>query len=132
MEHWRELALHKDVFVCAPDWDRYYALDVSGALRILTVRFEGQLIGYLFALYVTHPHSMSTHVARVDTYWLDPVHRQGWTGVRMFKELLRQSKEWGSLFVVASIECHFMGMRAGKLLERLGFEQTEIVYSRKL
>lgn len=124
--------MHKDVFVCAPDWDRYYALDISGALRVLTVRSEGQLIGYLFALYVTHPHSKSTHIARVDTYWLDPVHRQGWTGVRMFKELLRQSKEWGSLFVVASIESHFMGARAGKLLERLGFERTEVVYSRRL
>lgn len=132
MEHWRELALHKDVFVCAPDWDRYYALDIQGALRILTVRVDGTLVGYIFAIYGNHPHSMPTPVARVDTYWLDPMHRQGWTGVRMFKELLRQSKEWGSLFVVVSVECHFMDGRVSKLLKRLGFEPTEIVHSRKL
>lgn len=132
IEHWRELALHKDVFTCAPDFERYYALDLAGALRILTVRQYGLLVGYLFVIYGTHPHSKNLPVARVDTYWLDPIHRQGWTGVRMFKELLRQSKEWGSLFVVASIECHFMEARVGKMLERLGFTQTEVVYSRKL
>ena len=50
-EHWKELALNQDTIKLDPDWDKFYALDVQGILRILTVRVEGRLVGYVFLLF---------------------------------------------------------------------------------
>ncbi len=131
-EHWRELALNKDVIPLAPDWDRYFALDVQGALRILTVRFEGRLVGYVFLLFGPHLHYVSTPWGHSDMFWLDPTFRQGWTGVRLFKELLRGVEAMGARMLTVPVKLHFMNGRVIKLLKRLGFEPIEIVMARRL
>ena len=132
MEHWRELALNQDSIKLDPDWDRFYALDLQGLLRVLTVRVEGHLVGYVFLIIGPHLHYKSTTWAHCDMFWLDPVYRQGWTGVKMFKELLRGVEEMGAQIASVPVKMHFMGGRVIKLLERLGFKQVEILMTRKM
>src|SRR6266576_7312864 len=59
-EHWKELALNQDTVKLDPNWDQFNALDVQGILRILTVRMEGRLVGYVFLLFGPHLHYKST------------------------------------------------------------------------
>lgn len=131
-KHWRELALNQDAVRLDPDWDKFYTLDIGGVLRVLTVRDNGILVGYLFGLFGPHLHYASTNYGHSDMFWLDPVYRQGWTGVKLFKELLRAAKEWGITVVTVPIKLHFMNARVGRLLERLGFKAIETIYARRI
>lgn len=132
MEHWRELALNKDIVPLDPDWDRYYALDVQGVLRILTVRLAGRLVGYIFLLAGPHMHYKSTMWGHVDMFWLDPICRQGWTGVKLFKTLIRDAKAMELVNLTLATKTHFMDNRVTKLLQRLGFMPIETVHAMRL
>lgn len=132
-EHWRELALNQDVIPLAPDWDKYYQLDIAGALHILTARVSsGQLVGYAFTLVGPHPHYATTVWAHVDMYWLDPVYRQGWTGVRFIKALVLGAKTLGAVNLTLATKTHFADNRVTKLLQRLGFVPIETIHAKRL
>lgn len=130
--HWREIALNQDFIPLAPDFDRYYALDLQGILRILTVRHEGLLVGYAFLLFGPHLHYATTPYGHGDMFWIDPLYRQGWTGVKLFKELIRGTREMGGAILQLSIKLHFENGRVAKLLTRLGFHPVETMYALRL
>lgn len=132
VEHWRELALNKDAIPLDPDWDKFYALDVQGVLRVLTVRLDTALVGYLFLFVGPHLHYRSTLWGHVDMFWTDPVVRSGWTGVRLFKHLIRDAKVMGAANLTIATKHHFMGNRVTKLLQRLGFSPIETVHAMRL
>lgn len=132
-EHWRELALNQDVVPLDPDWDKYYQLDVTGVLRVLTARVpSGQLVGYVFLLAGPHLHYKSTIWGHVDMYWLDPLYRQGWIGVRMFKALITGARTMKVANLTLATKTHFMDNRVTKLLKRLGFVPIETIHAMRL
>ena len=132
-EHWRELALNQDIVPLDPDWDKFYALDIQGILRILTVRVpSGQLVGYVFLMAGPHLHYKSTLWGHVDIFWLDPLYRQGWTGIRLFKTLIRDAKTMGLVNLTVPTKIHFCDNRVTKLLQRLGFKPIETVHAMRL
>jgi GNAT superfamily N-acetyltransferase len=130
MEHWREASLEK--YPLDPNWDLYYAWDVQGVLRVLTVRADGVLVGYLFLLLSAHVDHKTTLYAQAEKFWLDPVFRQGWTGVKLFKEGVRAATEWGAAEFAVPVELHVMDGRLATMLQRLKFRPVETIYSRKL
>lgn len=130
IEHWKEASLSKDPL--DPNWDLYYSWDVQNVLRILTVRSEGALVGYLFLLLSTHVDHKTLLYAQAEKFWLDPVFRQGWTGVKMFKEALAASKTWGAIEFAVPVELHVMDGRLATMLKRLGFRPVETIHSRRL
>ncbi len=131
-EHWKELALNQDIIPLAPDFDRYYAYDIQGVLRVLTVRVEGRLVGYVFLLFGPHLHYVTTPWGHGEMFYLDPLYRQGWTGVKLFKELMRGAEGMGAKMLTVPVKLHFMNGRVIKLLERLGFKQVEVVMARRV
>lgn len=131
MEHWKEASLEKDPL--DPDWDRYYQWDVQGVLRILTVRIpSSQLVGYLFLLVSTHLDHKTIQYAQAEKFWLDPIYRQGWTGVKLFKEAIQACTTWGVKELAVPVELHMMDGRLEKLLKRLGFRPVETIHARRL
>lgn len=130
LEHWNEASLEK--YPLDPDFDLYYSWDVQGVLRCLTVRHEGVLVGYLFLLLSGHVDHKSTLIAQAEKFWLDPAFRQGWTGVKLFKEAARAAKEWGAAEIAVPVELHVLDGRLATMLQRLGFRPVETIYSRKL
>jgi len=129
-EHWREASLEKDPL--DPDWDRYYSWDVSGMLRVLTIRDQGRLVGYLFLLLSPHVDSKQMLYAHAEKFWLDPVFRAGWTGIKLFKEAIRGATEWGAKELSVPVGLHVMDGRLEKLLKRLGFRPVETIHARRL
>ena len=130
--HWKEIALNQEHIPLDPDWDRYFALDLAGVLRCLTVRDGPTLVGYIFFFVFPHLHYASTCWAQSDIFWLDPLYRQGWTGIRMFKTAEKQLQQWGVRVVTINVKLHFEASRGtiGKLLERLGYKPVETIYSK--
>lgn len=134
-EHWREIALDQDQIPLEPNYDLYLNADLVGVLQVLTVRFGVLLVGYVFTMVGPALHYNSTIMAEVDMYWLDPAFRSGWTGVKMFTEVIRKMREVGAKKLFISEKIHFHNendRRVGLLLKRLGFAPVEIKHAMTL
>ncbi len=131
-QHWEEIALNKDAIPLDPHWDRYFEYDLLDVLNVLTVRANGVLVGYLFVLVFPHLHYHSTTWAQTDIFWLDPAYREGWAGVRMFREMETHVKARGAKVVKVIVKLFFEAERGtlGKLLKRLGYTNDETIWSK--
>jgi len=130
--HYREIALDQDIIPLDPDWENYFVCDENEILHILTARFNGKLVGYIFNLVGGHNHYTSTRFAHTEMFWLHPRFRKGWEGVRMFQENLRGLKAREVVMTSINFKLHFKNARVGKLLARLGYEATDIVMRKRL
>lgn len=76
-EHWKELAVYKDIPL-APDFDFYRDAARRGRIMIYTAReHDGTLIGYsIFAVHPSHPHYTGIAWAANDIIWLRPDYRR--------------------------------------------------------
>ena len=133
-KHYDELATHKDRIALDPDWEKYSALDFDGNLRILTVRDNGMLVGYLFLIVGPGLHYAGTLQAQVDLYWLDPLYRAGWLGVKLMTETERYCRELKVSRLFISEKQHFARDRGGigVIFKRLRYEVQDIVWAKHL
>ena len=79
-----------------------------------------------------HLHYKSTIWGHVDMYWVDPVYRQGWTAMRLFKTLIKDARIMGVVNLTLATKLHFMDNRVTKLLQRLGFQPIETNHAIRL
>jgi GNAT superfamily N-acetyltransferase len=127
--HWEELALDQDAVPLAPDWERYAALEASGALSIVTVRARGRLVGYSFMVVQRGLHYATTLEARMDMFWIAPEHRGRMGGVRLFREVERELVRRGVRRVYAGSKLH---RDASRLFLALGYKPIETWFSKML
>ena len=125
--HWEEIAEDKDRVPLDLDFDAYFRLDLEGVLHILTVRVNGELVGYTFNLIGPHLHHHSTRTAQTEMFWLAPEQRSGWTGVRLFRLTRRGLRDRGVKLHHVNFKLSFKAGRVGKLLSRLGYRPSDIV-----
>lgn len=132
IEHWREIALNQDKIPLDPDWQRYFDYDLIGVLQVLTVRFGGVLVGYLFVFVHPHLHYASTLWAQTDLFWIKPAYRG--RGVGLFTRMEKRLRELGVKVVHVNIKLHFEKNRGtlGKLFERLGYKACDMIYMKVL
>jgi len=125
--HWEELGLdHQDVPV-ALDYASYEKLDNDGFLHTVTVRKDGELIGYHISLVRTMLHYVNTLHGIVDLYYLKPEHRKSKIGVEMFKFAEASMKELGVVKIITATKLH---LNHSKLLESLGYKGTELTFTK--
>lgn len=132
--HWDEVALHHDRVPLDPDMEQYAMLDAMGRLSVLVARSAGKVIGYHMTIIRSHLHYKSTLHGFVDLYYIAPEFRQGMTGVRLFKEAVKELKRRGVVKVLSGTKLQISN-KTGKsldmspVLERLGWQSTERLYS---
>lgn len=129
--HYDELAENKQAYPLEPDWERYFGLDLSGILRIMTARMDGILVGYIFNLVGPHLHSKSTIYADIDLFWLDPLYRGFWA-VGWFRQNDAYLKEQGVRLVTATIKNGYKKGRVGLIFKRLGYRPFETNFCKVL
>ena len=97
------------------------------------MRHEGHLRGYIFS-YILDSVFFSTRWATVQGFWLSPIHRAGWTGVRLFKENERGLQALGAKAISVEILLKIAKDRGtlGKILERLGYQAVGRLYAKVL
>lgn len=125
-KHWEEIALYKDKMKLNPDWDFYEALYKQGALGLYTARKDNKLIGYFVVVAKEHPHYKDHLVASNDIIFIDPEHRKGLVGYKLIKFAKEHLKEIGISVLSINMKTH---KPFDKVLERLGFKNTERLYS---
>lgn len=129
LRHWQELGTSREQIPLDPDWDRYFALEVNGALHIMTARSEGVLVGYIFNVVGPHLHYRSTLHAEIDMFWLDPAWRGTWFTLRWFRDNDHMLRGLGVKRVHVGTKNHFIAGRVGSIFRRLGYSPVETVWA---
>lgn len=112
-----------------PNFDVYRECDSRGVLRIYTIRHFNNLHGYQVFMVGTHPHSKHSIQAIQDILYLCPDIRRGFTASQFIKWCCECLRDEGVNVVYQYISAR---RDFGKVLERIGYELQDLVYSRKL
>lgn len=128
-DHHAETAPHYHMAL-EPNLMAYEQMASSGALRIFTVRNgANSLHGYQVMLVSPHPHSIRSLQAVQDILYICPQFRKGLTGYRFIKWCGDQLRAEGVQIVHQHISARY---DFGHLLNRLGYELEDKVYSKNL
>lgn len=128
-EHYRELALDQDKVPLQPQWNVYLERDARGELLLVTAREAGELVGYFVGFIAPGLHYASCLTCTMDIFYIEPSHRNGSMGLRLFRFVEAELKRRG-------VQRWFVGSKvhadASALFERLKFRRVEIYYSKWL
>jgi hypothetical protein len=128
--HYKELALNQDKVPLSPQFNVYIERERRGELLFVTMREEGELVGYFIGFIAPGLHYSTCLTCTMDIFYIRPDKRgAALPGVRLFKfvekELIRRG-----------VDRWFVGSKcradASKLFEFLEFEKVEIYYSKWL
>lgn len=125
--HWKEIAHFPDIML-EPDTDAYLRAEATGNLRVFTARDDsGEAIGYAVFFLRQNPHYKSSLQASQDILFIKP-DRRG-TGMRLIKWCDEQLALEGVQAVYHHVK---QAHNFGPMLERIGYEPVEYIYTRRL
>jgi len=124
--HYKEIALYD--FPIAPMLNVYQASEIGNVLRIFTARDEEKLVGYEFFFGHLHPH-FSYLFANQDALYLAPKMRRGFAGYKFLRFVDEELKTEKVKAIFRRVTARF---NYGVLLERMGYEESERVFSRRI
>lgn len=128
-EHYKEIALNKDIIKLNPDWRAYAQLDAINGLRIYTARKDGKLMGYFVVIVSRSLHYKDHLFANNDVIFLAKTARKGLTGMKLIKYAIESLKAEGVTKLHVNTKMH---QPFDPIMERLGFEEIETVFSKVL
>ncbi len=111
------------------NWQQYCRLEEEGKLHVYTAREDEKLVGYFVMIVVPHLHYSDHSFAHNDVIYVDPAYRKGFTAWRLIKFATEQLELAGVSVMMINIKRH---KPFDKLLQRLGFTETESIYSKRL
>ena len=119
---------HGEGLPIAPDIAAYEGLEAAGVLQILTARSEDRrMVGYLLTVIRPHMHHVGVLCGFEDAFFLAKAHRRGSTGIRLIREGVRHLQAAGVQKVYFMSD---LSQDLGRLFGRLGFVESNVVYSR--
>lgn len=124
--HYDELCVTKE-FPLEPNWTAYNFFAEHNMLRVITVRADGELVGYMVFVVQPHLHYKSCLTASEDIYYLRPDMRQGRIGLKMFKYAEEALRRIGVQRIVIHTKVH---MDNSRLLEYLDYKLTDKLFSK--
>lgn len=127
--HYEEIGIYNDKISLDIMWEAYEKLDSVDVLHIITAREDSLLVGYYVCIVQPNLHYASTLFSANDILFIHPDYRKGFTGIKLIKEAEKQMKERG----VQVMGIHFKTYAPfDKILERLGWDYTERLYTKYL
>jgi|TARA_R110000850_G_C9645897_1_gene433822 GNAT superfamily N-acetyltransferase len=124
--HYKEIALNQDKIKLNPDWDVYSELEQQGKLKIFTARDNDTLVGYFVVVVGVNMHYKDHTFACNDIIYLHKDYRKGFAGIKLIKFAKKCLTEDGVSVLAINTKVH---QPFDKVLERLGFNLIERVYS---
>tara|TARA_R110002167_G_scaffold69696_2_gene196314 strand:+ start:1486 stop:1944 length:459 start_codon:yes stop_codon:yes gene_type:complete len=124
--HYKEIALNQSKVKLNPDWDVYRALENEGKLKIFTARDNDTLVGYFVVVVGVNMHYKDHTFACNDIIYLHKDYRKGFAGIKLIKFAKKCLTEDGVSVLTINTKVH---QPFDKVLERLGFNLIERVYS---
>jgi len=124
--HYKEIALNKNKVKLNPDWDVYRDLEAQGKLKIFTARDGEILVGYFVVVVCNNMHYKDHIFASNDIIFLHKDYRKGFAGIKLIKFAKKCLTDDGVSILTINTKVH---QPFDRLLERLGFNLIERVYS---
>ena len=124
--HYKEIALNQDKIKLNPDWDVYSELEQQGKLKIFTARDNDTLVGFFVVVVGVNMHYKDHTFACNDIIYLHKDYRKGFAGIKLIKFAKKCLTEDGVSVLAINTKVH---QPFDKVLERLGFNLIERVYS---
>lgn len=125
--HYEELALNKDKVPLDPQYNVYLARDAAGEVMVITLRRDGELVGYFVGFVAPGLHYRTCLTLQMDIFYIAPEHRGGTGALKLFRAVEREAKRRG-------IQRMFVGSKwhrdASRLFKALGYEMVEIYFSK--
>lgn len=123
--HWEELALNQKQVPLDPQYDIYLDRDAAGQVMLVTLRSDGEIVGYFVGFVAPGLHYKTCLTLTMDIFYVLPAHRGNGGGFTLFKAVEAEAKRRG-------VQRMFVGSKMHKdaswLFERLGYEQVESTY----
>ena len=126
---WAEVESDTDLIPYNPDWDRAFALERQGILKVLSARIGGKLIGLNSFMVMDYFHSKGVLHAFNDLIYVTPTHR-GTAGVRLIRAAEPMLKALGVVRVFYAWKPR--RPEVGALLEKLGYHHFETIMLKAL
>lgn len=126
--HWNETEAYRHGQPFNPDRDRYWHYNDIGYHHQYTVRDNGRLVGH-GGIYVSQSMHTQLSVAHEDTWFLLPEYRKGRNAIRFYKFIEADLIGMGVREIVVSAK---LSNSAGTIIEYLGYEHTEKLYSKQI
>jgi GNAT superfamily N-acetyltransferase len=127
--HWEEIALDKAAIKLNVDFRAYDQMDAMGMLHVVVARDAGAIVGYHLSFVRPHFHYANSLTAYTDVYWVAPECRKGRVGIALFQFVEKTLKARGVERMFSACKLH---KDVGKLFERLGWTETERVFSKRI
>src|ERR1700744_155665 len=111
----------------APDWKHLMTMAASGILKVMTARYNGQLVGFAFSIVgPTIMHAKTIH-GITNAVWLTPAYRLGMYGYKLLKANRDMLIAKGCHRLFLSFQMSYE--RQGALYKRLGYKPEEVSYA---
>lgn len=125
-EHWKEIAHYPDIPL---DIDRgtYERLEANDSIRLYTLREDRELVGYACFFIINHPHYRSSKQAQQDVIYIAPKARG--VGKQFIKDCDEELRREGVQVVSHHVKA---AHNFGPMLERIGYELQDLIYTRRL
>jgi hypothetical protein len=99
-------------------------------LHIVFAKNENELVGYYVGIIKPHIHYKNSLTAYNDVYFINPKARNvHMIAIRLFKFIEESLKKRGVQRMTMNTKFH---KNVGLLFERLGYEQSDIVYTKMI
>lgn len=125
--HWEELALNRDKVPLDPQYGIYLARDANGELVFVTLRRDGELLGYFVGFLAPGLHYQTCLTLTMDIFWTHPDIRGGTAGLRLFRTVEKEARRRGAHRVFYGSKMH---KDASRLFAAIGCEPVETYYSK--
>jgi GNAT superfamily N-acetyltransferase len=126
-DHWRECSIDHDEVPLNPNWELAATMERQGTLHTFALYEDKKLIGY--ATFEVAPHLMfkSTRYAWNTGIYVDPKHRKGNAGLKLFAEAEKMLVNQGVRKLVYSAPDT---SPLHKLLQKAGYRPSERYYTK--
>ena len=116
----------------APRFAVYDALDDAGQIALVTLRDDGELVGYTLAFVTPALHARDCLAAETDTLFVHPKARGRLGGVRILQAMKAEMRRRGVTWWRAGVPLRAQANGLGRMYELLGFEAEQISYGVRL
>jgi GNAT superfamily N-acetyltransferase len=125
--HWEELALDREHVPLDPQYDEYLRRDALGMVLLVTLRRDGELVGYYVGFIAPGLHYRTCLTLTMDIYWTHPDIRGGSAGLRLFRAVEREAKRRGVQRIIYGSKLH---KDSSRLFEAVGARPIETYFSK--
>ena len=118
--------------VSLPTWRSFMELEKANSSVLVSVRYEGRMIGYFFFAMEADFYSSDAVVAVERGFWIDEEHRKGGLALNMLKFAEETAKKLGCGFLGVGDTSPAGGVSLAALMKRRKFKPATLNYYKEL